>query len=333
MRIFVIEYITGGGLVNERLGSELLGEAETMVSALLADLGDTPDVQLLVSRDPRLSRPRVPCELVSPREGDDVWKLWRLGMEGCDAVWPVMPETGGLLERVSRLALDAGCRLIGSRPDAVRIAASKLWTSACLCSHGIPVVPTYAVAEPVSEPAARWVSKPDDGVGCEGIRVFETLEALAAALDPEALGNTVVQPYMEGTPASLSLLCHAGEARLLSCNLQQVAEEDGRLHLRRIRVNGLGHRDGCAELGRAIARAIPDLWGYVGVDLICTDSGPRVLEINPRLTVSYAGLRAALNINPAGLVLRLLREGPAVLADWSAGAAGRAVNLTVACGA
>ncbi len=332
MRIFVIEYITGGGLVNERLASELLGEAQTMVSALLADLGDTPDVQLLVSRDPRLPRPLVPCEIFTPRQGEDVWKLWRLGMERCDAVWPVMPETGGLLERVSRLALEAGCRLIGSRPDAVRVAASKLWTSACLRSHGIAVVPTYAVGDPVPEPAARWVSKPDDGVGCEGMRIFDNLEALVAALDPEAAGNTVVQPYMEGTPASLSLLCHAGEARLLSCNLQQVAEVDGRFHLWGIRVNGLGHRDGCAELGRAIARAIPDLWGYVGVDLICTDSGPRVLEINPRLTVSYAGLRAALQINPAGLVLRLLREGPAVLADRCTARAGSAVSLTVACG-
>ena len=332
MRIFVIEYITGGGLVNERLASELLGEAETMVSALLADLSDTPDVQLLVSRDPRLPPPLVPCEIFTPRLGDDVWKVWRLGMERCDAVWPVMPESGGLLERISRLTLEAGCRLIGSGPDAVRIAASKLQTSAWLRRQGIAVVPSYAVAEPVAEPAARWVSKPDDGVGCEGIRIFDTLGALAAALGSEASENYVVQPYTEGTPASLSLLCQAGEARLLSCNLQQVAEVDGRFHLRGVRVNGIGQRGGLAELGRAIAQAIPDLWGYVGVDLICTERGPRVLEINPRLTVSYAGLRAALKLNPAGLVLRLLRDGPAVLAYRCTAGAGSAVNLTVACG-
>jgi predicted ATP-grasp superfamily ATP-dependent carboligase len=226
-----------------------------------------------------------------------------------------MPETGGLLERISRLTLEAGCRLIGSRPDAVRLAASKRQTSAWLRRHGIAVVPSYAVAEPVEESAARWVSKPDDGVGCEGIRIFESREALAAALGSEASEDYVVQPYTEGIPASLSLLCQAGEACLLSCNRQQVAEVDGRFHLRGIDVNGLGDSDTLAELGRAIARAIPDLWGYVGVDMICTASGPRVLEINPRLTVSYAGLRAALKRNPAELVLRLLREGPAVLAE------------------
>jgi predicted ATP-grasp superfamily ATP-dependent carboligase len=33
-----------------------------------------------------------------------------------------------------------------------------------------------------------------------------------------------------------------------------------------------------------------------------------VLEVNPRLTTSYAGLRDALGINPARLVLDLLHE-------------------------
>lgn len=113
-----------------------------------------------------------------------------------------------------------------------------------------------------------------------------------------------MQPYIEGTPASLSMLCHEGEACLLSVNLQQVVE-----------VNGLKQIDGHAELARSIAHAIPDLWGYVGVDLICTENGPVVLEVNPRLSVSYAGLHRALGLNPARLVLRLLNEGPAVLTD------------------
>jgi len=58
---------------------------------------------------------------------------------------------------------------------------------------------------------------------------------------------------------------------------------------------------------RAIA-AIPGLWGYVGIDVVLTQRGPVVLEVNPRLTTSYAGLRAALDINPARLVLDLLDE-------------------------
>jgi hypothetical protein len=69
-----------------------------------------------------------------------------------------------------------------------------------------------------------------------------------------------------------------------------------------------------AALGGRIAAAIPDLWGYVGVDLVATASGPVVLEVNPRLTTSYCGLRLALQVNAAELVLGLLR--PDRRDDW-----------------
>ena len=60
-----------------------------------------------------------------------------------------------------------------------------------------------------------------------------------------------------------------------------------------------------AGLASAVARALPGLWGYCGVDFIETDSGPQVLEVNPRLTTSYAGLRRATGLNCAQLVLDL----------------------------
>ena len=303
-----------------------------MVSALLEDLAVVPGVEVLVSRDRRLPRPSVPCDVYTPGQGDDVWQQWCHCMECCDAVWPIMPETGGLLERISSLALALGCRLIGSRPQAVRLAASKLQTSRCLRRHGIDVVPTYTPEDFVSTRAPRWVAKPDKGVGGEGIRILEDAEGMVADLDSDGCEQYVLQPYIEGMPASLSMLCHEGEACLLSVNLQQVVEVNGRFHVRAILVNGLKPIDRHAELARSIAHAIPELWGYVGVDLICTQCGPVVLEINPRLSVSYAGLHGALGFNPARLVLRLLSEGRSVLTDQHSEADGSmSLNLERHC--
>ena len=39
-------------------------------------------------------------------------------------------------------------------------------------------------------------------------------------------------------------------------------------------------------------------FGFIGVDAIITDSNIFFLEINPRLTTSYIGLRKTLGINP-----------------------------------
>jgi len=41
------------------------------------------------------------------------------------------------------------------------------------------------------------------------------------------------------------------------------------------------------------------------VDFVETPGGPVVIEVNPRLTTSYAGLHRAIGLNPAKLVLGL----------------------------
>ena len=115
---------------------------------------------------------------------------------------------------------------------------------------------------------------------------------------------------MAGVPASLSVLCSNGSARLLSANLQHVVEVEGTLQLRGVSVNGfVDRRWDCARLAQSVVQALPGLFGYVGIDFVATPAGPLVLEVNPRLSVSYAGLHEALGVNPAGLVLELVRTG------------------------
>jgi predicted ATP-grasp superfamily ATP-dependent carboligase len=92
---------------------------------------------------------------------------------------------------------------------------------------------------------------------------------------------------------------------VLACNRQIIIEgEGGRLHFGGSEVNGLAHlREDLQDLADGIVQAIPGLGAYVGVDLILTDTGPVVVEVNPRLTTSYVGLAQVLGLNPARLVL------------------------------
>jgi predicted ATP-grasp superfamily ATP-dependent carboligase len=101
---------------------------------------------------------------------------------------------------------------------------------------------------------------------------------------------------------------------LLASNRQEIAiGKDGVATLMALEVNRFGDPDGSlADLARRIAQALPGLWGYVGVDYLETASGPVVLEINPRPTTSCCGLRPALGLNLASLVLAL--DSPGALA-------------------
>lgn len=314
MRIFVVEYITGGGLVGGRMSAELLTEADIMLGALLDDLSVLPDVRLLVSRDPRLPPLQHDCDVFVPAPADDIWQVWADCISRCDAVWAIMPESGGLLHRISVMTLACGRRLIGCHPAAVEIAGSKSRTAEALQRAGIAVVPTFDVSADIPFCPSRWVLKPDDGVGGEGSCVFKDYKAMHRALrDRDRYAAYVAQPFLEGEPASLSMLCCASTATLLTVNLQRVREAGGRFELEGILVNGLpAARARYAGLARSVAQAIPGLWGYIGVDLVLTAGGPVVLEVNPRLTVSYAGLRSVLAVNPAKLMLDMLQNEAAL---------------------
>ena len=232
-----------------------------------------------------------------------------------DGFWPIAPESGSALRRMTDMATAAGCRVIGCESETVTVAGSKRATAVHLAEAGLPVVPTRPLAEretPGQSVAGAdgWVVKPDDGAGAEETRFFASRGELDRwATDCGEPERFVIQPYVEGSAASLSLLCQGGEAWVLACNSQIVSVEDGAFRYHGGVVGALEHRRPVfQDLATGIARAMPGLWGYVGVDLIDRDEGPLLLEVNPRLTTSYVALGRALGFNPAGLILELLKR-------------------------
>ncbi len=56
-------------------------------------------------------------------------------------------------------------------------------------------------------------------------------------------------------------------------------------------------------------KLFPGLLGYFGVDLIFTKDEVVFIEINPRITTSYIGARAALRENIMNMVIKAVFEG------------------------
>lgn len=276
-----------------------------MLRALLADLLEIPDVRLSASRDERLPTLQLPVEVVTVRPEDDVWQCWQQAITAADAVWVVAPETGGVLERLSSMVLAAGKQLLGSSPMAVAITARKSATSCALLRHAVDVVPTWDATQLTAGHAGPWVAKPDDGAGCEDTCWFDDAGAMQAWLQQgQRLQTHVVQPCLPGVPASFSMLCRAGKAWLLSSNRQQIQLEQGVYSYHGSVLNALdAHREAFSRVAQQVAQAVPGLAGYVGVDVMVQGETVTVIEINPRLTTSYVGMRRATGCNPARLVL------------------------------
>ena len=115
--------------------------------------------------------------------------------------------------------------------------------------------------------------------------------------------NVLMQRYVRGTPVSVSLLADGRRAVALAVNAQRMAISSGFSY--RGGRTPFEHPLAAAAVDAAIrtCAALPGLRGYVGVDLVLTEAGPVVIEVNPRLTTAYLGVRAVLDENVAALAL------------------------------
>jgi tyramine---L-glutamate ligase len=286
-RILVHEFASDGAAQRARLPASLLREGRAMRQALVCDLVALGDVEVVTSRG-------------FPRR-----------LTGLDGVFVIAPETRGRLERLCARVAAEGVTLFGSAAGVVALASDKARLPSVLARLGIPHPETRCVTSVAAgHRAARTlgyplVVKPARGAGSEGVRLVRTPAALGEAVRSARRTDrrVLLQGFVPGTPASVSLLCDGRRARVLAVNAQRLSPA-GRFAYRG-GVTPLAHplASRAARAARRVCEAFPGLRGYVGVDVILGRGGAFVIELNPRLTTAYLGLRASLPVNVAGLAL------------------------------
>lgn len=301
MRIVIIEYVFAGGLAGDPLEAELAPEAREMVVGLVDDISRTPGLEVAVAVQGAAAEGIPEACRIKPMPEESMEAFWQRAAGSGDAVVPIAPETGGALERLTRLLLETGVPVIGSSPVAVALAGSKYRTARALTAAGISVVPTVRARSTSVCLAGEWVSKPDDGCDCAGVR------RVSGRVSRRIAEGHVLQPFMPGEPASLSLLCTADSARVLSCNQQLVEARGEHFRYRGSRVAAQAVQPVHQWLASAVFNAIPGLYGFAGIDFLVEGERLTVLEVNPRPTTSVVGLQQATGIGPGLLISELLR--------------------------
>jgi hypothetical protein len=307
--LLVHEYVTGGGWP-EAESPPFAGEADAMLRAVLEDLRVWGRFSVVTTRDRRIGGAAPAADRVVWLDGGDRpgYRAALLAITaGCAAALVIAPESGGALERVSRWLDEAGVTLLGSRPAAIAVAADKWECSRRFAGAGLATPETLRVAPRDAAAAVRRlglpvVLKPPDGAGCDGVALVHAEADLAAALALPALAGAeriLVQSWVAGEAASVSLLVAGRGAVPLSLNAQRLrvgipcAYEGGTVAIEHRR------RDEAFDLAARAVGLVPGLRGYVGVDLVLAPDGCFLVEINPRVTTSYVGLRRALAFNLA----------------------------------
>jgi predicted ATP-grasp superfamily ATP-dependent carboligase len=327
MRVFVYEYTCAAARAGEPLAPSLRAEGRAMLSAVLEDLNRMPGVETITL----LGEEGSGCPGAVRRLGDAHGErpAFHELAGAAEGTLVIAPEFDGLLAERCRWVLRAGGRLLGPAPSAVELTADKLRLGEVLRRQGVPTPPCCraAGAGPGQALAFPAVLKPRDGAGSQAtcaVRARPDLSACLVRMRAEMpRAEFLLQPLARGLPASVAFLLGPGQEVALA-PAEQHLTDDGRFRYAGGTVplpHALARR--ATDLGRRAVRAVPGLRGYVGVDLILGEapdgSADQVIEINPRLTTSYLGLRALARDNLAAAMLRVVRCEPVADLAWHAG--------------
>jgi len=318
LKIILYEYASGGGYAGQKLPTGILAEGFGVLRSLTTDFKANGDeVTLLL--DARLSRLNPPLDadhtfpVMYPEEPE---KLLTSLAKINDSIYIIAPETGQTLQTIVELAEKTGKTTLNSKSTTITKVADKALLYAHLKEQGFPVPKNLLINVSNTFQKTRktinqklsypLVFKPVDGVGCNGLSILKEEsqigKAIAKIKSESKCSYFIAQEFIEGESVSVSLLATKNTALAVSLNRQNIAmtgpEESSSY-------NGgcvpLDHpfKQEAFDLSEKVVKSINGLWGYIGVDLVLAPDMPYVVDVNPRLTTSYIGLRKVVNFNLA----------------------------------
>lgn len=309
MHIFLYEWITGGGLVEEtgKLPETLLVEGHAMLSALAEDLLKIDNCQVSVLRDIRLDASPVGCRSIEvhswEHHRDEFAELVALA----DHTLVIAPEFDDVLADAHQLARDSGAGLLAPDAEFVSITADKHKTIRLCEEAGIPVPRGIVLSPEVEELPADFaypaVLKPTHGAGSQ----HTLLVSNAKNEPPPCPWPRRLEQYCTGIPVSVAFLCGSNHRVPLAACRQHLSNDDRLTYLGGSLLLDADLADRAIKLAERVMDALPQALGYVGVDLVLGQAANGtedfLIEVNPRLTTSYVGLRAATDENLAEALL------------------------------
>jgi predicted ATP-grasp superfamily ATP-dependent carboligase len=321
--VFVYEYLTahalGRGPADPHHG--MYREGRAMRDALAADFLRLGGVEVITVPDDEAPGDRPRFEAAS---------------RSADWTCVIAPESGGILTDLTDAVGRCGGRLLGPTPATVRLTSDKLALSHRWRARGVPT-PATTDREPTGCEAFPLVWKPRDGAGSAATFLLDSAldvrraKALLAA--GGGTGPMILQEYVTGTAASVAFLCGpAGTVPLAPC--RQHLSDDGRFTYRGGELPippDLAER--AIRLASRAVEGVPGLLGYVGVDLVLGEaadgSRDHAIEINPRLTTSYVGLRKLALFDIAEAMLRVAAGDDPGPLTWKTGRVRFAADGTI----
>ncbi len=333
MRIAILEWVSGGGMAREaaaNIPGGLLTEGLAMLECLATglqrgghDVLAAVDARLVPADTQRRLAKAAQLTPVFPAEDSaSPPSAWLQLGEACDVALVIAPECDHLLAGVLEALRAGDVDLVNCTGDFLLSASDKLVAAGRFGERSVAHPPTCCLSRldeewmlasrltPERADPARWVVKPTDGAGCEGLQLVSEPELRSRAVAgsssdefPSSPASAVVQPWLDGQPLSCSAIVdRAGHRHWMPLVTQEFSGgpkpkyRGGRIADREMQ---------CQRPTELLDNALDALGdgvlGWVGIDLIYSPTAGswHVIEVNPRCTTSVLGLSRSYTGNLA----------------------------------
>jgi len=298
-KILIYEYITGGGLINEDLTSNLMHEAKLMTNSLYRDCLRSKNISFKYFQDYRLNSIQKSNSVIV-RDKKQIYDVRFL--KKFDWILPILPENDSILYNYISFLEDNNCKKISSDKKTILLLSDKLRFYKFCIKNNIPTIPTYnSISYKKLKRIGNYIIKDRFGAGCSYIKICNDINNI----NPKNFTKKVIQPYFNGDDYSISVFFTKNNFKFLTINKQYIVEKDSRLlKLEKIlvNVNPISLTKISCMLSK-LKKLLPGFIGYAGIDIIIKNSNIYIVEINPRFTTSFIGLYESLGINSIDLFI------------------------------
>jgi hypothetical protein len=334
LKLLIYEHVSGGGFADKSIPLGILSEGFGMLRTLISDF-KAAGHSVTTVLDSRLAvlNPPIEADCIMPvsssREAEAAIQKISESADA-DAAYIIAPESNQVLQSLVASIERAGVPSLNCRASAIGRVSDKSVLHECVKKMGLPTPATIIVSalEDVAEIKQTisgrlefpLIFKPVDGVGCGGLSVVRNENQVASAVDKVIRESSskyfMIQELIHGIAVSVSLISTGSEALPISLNKQNVSlrmpESISTYNGGIVPFKSPLKREAFATAETTV-KSFRGLRGYIGVDLILTEKEPVVIEVNPRLTTSYVGVRKVVSFNPAQAIINsvLERELPA----------------------
>jgi tyramine---L-glutamate ligase len=325
LNILVYEHACGGGFAEGVVSPGILAEGFGMLRSVVANFKAAGhEVTVIIAAELSRFNPPIQADCIIPifsfKEAQQAI------LKACvtiDAAYIIAPETGDTLHALVEFIEQNGVPTLNCRSSAIQAVSDKAALYQTLKANKVKTPKTVRVnvAEYVKESIkAKFdfpvVVKPVDGVGCSGLSIVKEeaqVEGAIKKINAELASEVfVVQEYLEGEAVSVSLLCTGNKTLAVSLNQQKVnlsTPEDTSCYVGGCVPFDHKLKQKALKAAETVVNCFPGLKGYVGVDLILTEKGPVVVDVNPRLTTSFIGLSRIAGFNFADAIANATLKG------------------------